>query len=42
MDLLNKAKSSFAMMGKEVPQTATDASGIAKVSFKLKEEEKEL
>lgn len=42
MDLLNKAKSSFAMMGKEVTQKASDASGIAKVSLKLKEEEKEL
>lgn len=42
MDLLNKAKSSFAMAGKELTQKANDVSGMARVNMKIKEEEKKL
>lgn len=42
MDFLNKAKDSFAAAGKGFTQKANDVSGIAKVTMKMKEEEKQL
>ena len=42
MDILNKAKESFAAAGKGFTQKASDVSGLAKVTMKIKEEEKQL
>lgn len=42
MDIFNKAKESFAIAGKGFTQKASDVSGYAKVSMKIKEEEKQL
>lgn len=40
MDFLNKAKESISMASKGITQKASDVSGIARVSMKIKEEEK--
>lgn len=42
MDFFNKAKDSFSMAGKGISQKANDISGIARVTMKMKEEEKQL
>jgi len=42
MDFFNKAKDSFAAAGKGFSQKANDVSGIARVTMKMKEEEKQL
>ena len=42
MDLFNKAKDSFVAAGKGFSQKANDVSGIARVTMKMKEEEKQL
>lgn len=42
MDFFNKAKDSFALAGKGFTQKASDISGIARVSVKIKDEEKEI
>lgn len=42
MDLFNRAKDSFAAAGKGFSQKASDVSGIARVTMKMKEEEKQL
>lgn len=42
MDILNRAKESFSMAGKGFSQKASDVSGIAKVTMKIREEEKEI
>ena len=42
MDFFNKAKDSFAFAGKEFTQKASDISGIARISVKIKEEEKKI
>ena len=42
MDIFNKAKESLSAAGKGFTQKASDASGLAKVTMKIKEEEKQL
>lgn len=42
MDFFNKAKNSFTAAGKGISQKANDVSGIARVTMKMKEEEKQL
>lgn len=42
MDILNKARESFAAAGKGFTQKASDVSGLARVTMKIKEEEKQL
>ena len=42
MDIFNKAKESISMAGKGFTQKASDVSGIARVSMKIREEEKEI
>lgn len=42
MDIFNKARVSFAVAGKGFTQKASDVSGFAKVSMKIKEEERQL
>lgn len=42
MDIFNKAKESLTAAGKGFTQKASDVSGLAKVTMKLKEEEKQL
>lgn len=42
MDLFYKAKDSFASAGKGITTKANDVSGIARLSLKIKEEEKNL
>ena len=42
MDFFNKAKESFTAAGKGLSQKASDVSGIARVTMKMKEEEKQL
>lgn len=42
MDLFSKAKDSLALAGKELTSKANDVSGMARVSIKLKEEEKKM
>ena len=42
MDFFNKAKESLSAAGKGFTQKANDVSGIARVTFKIKEEEKQL
>ena len=42
MDFLNKAKNSFTAAGKGFTQKANDVSGIARITVKTKEEEKQL
>ena len=42
MDFFNKAKESFSAAGKGISQKASDVSGIARVTMKMKEEEKQL
>ena len=41
MDFFNKAKESITSAGKDLTQKATDAGGLAKVTLKLKELERE-
>lgn len=42
MDFFNKAKESFTAAGKGFTQKASDVSGLAKMTLKIKEEEKQL
>lgn len=42
MDIFNKAKESISIAGKGFTQKANDVSGIAKVTMKIREEEKEI
>ncbi|MCI8861005.1 MAG: zinc ribbon domain-containing protein [Lachnospiraceae bacterium] len=42
MDIFNKAKESLSAAGKGFTQKASDVSGLAKVTMKIKEEEKQL
>ena len=42
MDFFNKAKESLSAAGKGFTQKASDVSGIARVTVKMKEEEKQL
>lgn len=42
MDIFNKAKESLSAAGKGFTQRASDVSGLAKVTMKIKEEEKQL
>lgn len=42
MDIFNKAKESLTAAGKGFTQKASDVSGLAKVTMKIKEEEKQL
>lgn len=42
MDIFNKAKESFAVAGKGFTQKASDVSGYARVTMKIKEEEKQI
>ena len=42
MDFFNKAKESLTAAGKGFTQKANEVSGIAKVTFKIREEEKQL
>ena len=42
MDIFNKAKESLSAAGKGFTQRASDVSGLAKITMKIKEEEKQL
>ena len=42
MDIFNKAMESFAAAGKGFTQKASDVSGLARVTMRIKEEEKQL
>ena len=42
MDIFNKAKESLSAAGKGFTQRASDVSGLAKVTMKIKEEERQL
>ena len=42
MDIFNKAKDSLSAAGKGFTQRASDVSGLAKITMKIKEEEKQL
>lgn len=42
MDIFNKARESFAVAGKGFTQKASDVSGYARITMKIKEEEKQL